>query len=164
MLATSKTVLFPGHIHLLTNGTIDLTLWLSPEHQQVKGHQYRWLAGGWLWPGNMTFLEWLAWWLPAGSWLFHEVVTGTHTWEMSPQWEYSAPKCTDRRVFFFWGGVGVGGMLTSTGAYCWTGCGHFTWRCWAFLRTCLLKLWLAHSVQSCHRSFRCYKHKATLNE
>ena len=31
MLATSKNVLFPGHNHLLTTGTDDLTLWLSPE-------------------------------------------------------------------------------------------------------------------------------------
>ena len=31
MLATSKNVLFPGHNHLLTTGTDDPTLWLSPE-------------------------------------------------------------------------------------------------------------------------------------
>ena len=30
MLATSKNVLFPGHNHLLTTGTDDLSLWLSP--------------------------------------------------------------------------------------------------------------------------------------
>ena len=46
MLATSKTVLFLSHNHLLTTGTNDPTLWLSPEQQRVKGHQYRWLAGG----------------------------------------------------------------------------------------------------------------------
>ena len=46
MLATSKNVLFPGHNHLLTTGTDDPTLWLLPKHQRVKGHQYRWLAGG----------------------------------------------------------------------------------------------------------------------
>ena len=46
MLATSKNVLFPGHNHLLTEGTDDPTFWISPECQQVKGHQYRWLAGG----------------------------------------------------------------------------------------------------------------------
>ena len=46
MLATSKNVLFPGHNHLLTTGTDDPTLWLSPECQWVRGHQYRWLAGG----------------------------------------------------------------------------------------------------------------------
>ena len=45
MLATAKNVLFPGHNHLLTTGTDDLTFWLSPECQQVKGYQYRWLAG-----------------------------------------------------------------------------------------------------------------------
>ena len=46
MLATSKIVLFPGHNRLLTTGTDDLTLYLSSESQRVKGHQYRWLAGG----------------------------------------------------------------------------------------------------------------------
>ena len=46
MPATFKNVLFPGHNYLLTTGIDYLTLWLSPEHQQVKGHQYRWLAGG----------------------------------------------------------------------------------------------------------------------
>ena len=30
MQSTSKTVLCPGHNHLLTTGTDDLTLWLSP--------------------------------------------------------------------------------------------------------------------------------------
>ena len=46
MLATSKNVLVAGHNHLLTTGTDDPTLWLSPERQQVKGHWYQWLAGG----------------------------------------------------------------------------------------------------------------------
>ena len=46
MLSTSTNVLFPGHNHLLTSGTDDPTLWLSPERQQVKGQQHRWLAGG----------------------------------------------------------------------------------------------------------------------
>ena len=32
MLATSKNVLFQGHNHLLTTGTDDPTLQLSPEH------------------------------------------------------------------------------------------------------------------------------------
>ena len=41
-----KNILFPGHNHLLTTGTDDPSLWLSPERQWVKGHQYRWLAGG----------------------------------------------------------------------------------------------------------------------
>ena len=38
MLATSKNVLFPGHNHLLTTDTDDLTFWLSPEQRQVKGY------------------------------------------------------------------------------------------------------------------------------
>ena len=46
MLSTPKNVLFPGHNDLLTTATDDPTLWLLPERQQVKGHQYRWLAGG----------------------------------------------------------------------------------------------------------------------
>ena len=46
MLATTKNVLFPGHNHLLTTSTDDPTLWLSPNRQQVKGHQYQWLADG----------------------------------------------------------------------------------------------------------------------
>ena len=35
MLATSKNVLIPGHNHLLTTGTDDPTLWLSPKREQV---------------------------------------------------------------------------------------------------------------------------------
>ena len=66
ILATSKNVLIPGHNHLLTTGADDLTLWLSPDHQQVKGHQYQWLAGGY-WPGNRTFLDVtsmvVTWWI-----------------------------------------------------------------------------------------------------
>ena len=56
MLATSKNVLFQGHNHLLTTGTDDPTLWLSPEKNnkwagaqviiKVSGHQYQWLADG----------------------------------------------------------------------------------------------------------------------
>ena len=46
MLAASKNVLLPVHNHLLTAGTDNTTLWLSPKRQRVKGHQYRWLAGG----------------------------------------------------------------------------------------------------------------------
>ena len=34
MLATSKTAIFPGHNHLRTTSTDDLTLWLLPERQQ----------------------------------------------------------------------------------------------------------------------------------
>ena len=40
MLATSKNVLFPGPNHLLTTGSEDPTLRLSPKRQRVKGHQY----------------------------------------------------------------------------------------------------------------------------
>ena len=65
MLATSKNVQFPGHNHLLTTGTDDPTLCLSPEHQQVMGHQYWWLAGGYdLELGH--FQKWLVWWVPGG--------------------------------------------------------------------------------------------------
>ena len=65
MLATSKNALFPGHNHLLTTGTDDPTLWLSPKRQRVKGHPYWWLAGGYdLEIGQ--FWKWLAWWLPSG--------------------------------------------------------------------------------------------------
>ena len=46
MLATSKNVLFLAHNHLLTTGTDNPMLWLSPKRRWVKGHQYRWLAGG----------------------------------------------------------------------------------------------------------------------
>ena len=41
MRPTSLNALFPGHNHMLTTGTDDLTLWLSPKCQRVKGHQYR---------------------------------------------------------------------------------------------------------------------------
>ena len=34
MLSTSKSVLFPGHNHLLTTSTDDPTLWLPPDGQQ----------------------------------------------------------------------------------------------------------------------------------
>ena len=36
MLSTSENILFPGHNHLLTTGTDDATLWLSPEHHCVR--------------------------------------------------------------------------------------------------------------------------------
>ena len=69
MIATSEIVLFPGHNHLLTTGTDDPTLQLSPESQRVKGHQYWWLAGGYdLEIGH--FQKWLAWWLPSRQWFF----------------------------------------------------------------------------------------------
>ena len=43
ILATSKSVLFPGHNHLLTTGTDDSTLIIG---WAPASHQYRWLAGG----------------------------------------------------------------------------------------------------------------------
>ena len=46
MLATSKNVLFPGHNHLLSTGTDDLSLAGSWAMIKVSGHQYWWLAGG----------------------------------------------------------------------------------------------------------------------
>ena len=42
MLTTSKNVLFPGHKTPATTGTDDQ----QRQCEQVKGHQYRWLAGG----------------------------------------------------------------------------------------------------------------------
>ena len=56
MLAISKIVLFPGHNHLLTTGTDDLTLWLSLERQRGEGSSVP-VVTRWLWPGNRTFLE-----------------------------------------------------------------------------------------------------------
>ena len=50
MLATSKNVLFPGYNHLLTTDTDDPTLIIAQAPARVivkvKGHQHRWLAGG----------------------------------------------------------------------------------------------------------------------
>ena len=67
MLTTSKTVLFPGHNHLLTTGTDDpntlIIAWV-PTRVIIKcqGHQHRWL-----WHGNRTFLEVasvvITWWI-----------------------------------------------------------------------------------------------------
>ena len=45
MLATSENALFPGHNHLLTTGTVDPRA-CECLITKVKGHQYRWLAGG----------------------------------------------------------------------------------------------------------------------
>ena len=50
MLVTTENVLFPGDNHLLTTGTDDPTLWLSPllvlrAIIKVSGHPYQWLAG-----------------------------------------------------------------------------------------------------------------------
>ena len=44
MLATSKNVLFPGHNHLLTTGTNDLTV--TRVIIKMLGDQHQWLAGG----------------------------------------------------------------------------------------------------------------------
>ena len=46
MLATSKNILFPGHIHLLSTGTDDPSLTGARVIIKVSGHQYQWLAGG----------------------------------------------------------------------------------------------------------------------
>ena len=50
MLAISKYLLFPGHSHLLTTGTDELTLIITKVPAgaiiKVKGHKYRCLAGG----------------------------------------------------------------------------------------------------------------------
>ena len=49
MLATSKNVLFLGHNHLLTTGTDDPTLIIArAPASEVKGHQFQWLAGGYM--------------------------------------------------------------------------------------------------------------------
>ena len=65
MLATFKNARCPGQNYLLTTGTDDSTLWLSPECQRVNGSQYRWFASGY----NLEirhFKKWLAWCLPGG--------------------------------------------------------------------------------------------------
>ena len=46
MLSTSKNVLFAGHNHLLTTGTLIITLVGARSVIKVAGHQYRWFAGG----------------------------------------------------------------------------------------------------------------------
>ena len=46
MLATSKTVLFPGHSHLLTTGADDPSLAGIRAIIKMSSHQHRWLAGG----------------------------------------------------------------------------------------------------------------------
>ena len=48
MLATSENVLFPGHNHLLTTSTDDLTPAGAWEIIKVLGYQYHWLAGGYV--------------------------------------------------------------------------------------------------------------------
>ena len=44
MLATSENVLFPGHNHLLTTGTDDLSLAGTQAIIKVPSHQYQWLV------------------------------------------------------------------------------------------------------------------------
>ena len=51
MLATSKNIPFPGHNHMLTTGTDDLTLWLSLERQRVA-----FLLSGFA-PGNGNIVQ-----------------------------------------------------------------------------------------------------------
>ena len=69
MLATSKNVLFQGHDHLLTTGTVDPSLTGARVIITVLGNQHQWLARGYdLEVGH--FKKWLAWWLPGGEWLF----------------------------------------------------------------------------------------------
>ena len=68
MLATSKTVLFTGHNHLVTTDADDPSLASAQAIIEVSGHQHRWLA--WLLgPGNRTFLEVasmvVTWWIVA---------------------------------------------------------------------------------------------------
>ena len=50
MLDTSKSILFPGHNHLLTTGTDDTTLIIAKAPARVmikvKAHQYLWWGGG----------------------------------------------------------------------------------------------------------------------
>ena len=46
MLATSKSVLFPGHYHLLTTGTDDPSLAGALAIIRVSGDQHWWLTGG----------------------------------------------------------------------------------------------------------------------
>ena len=69
MLATSKNVVFPGNNYLLTTGTDDPSLAGAWAIIKMSCYQYPWLAGGWLWPGNRTFLEVasmvVTWWIVA---------------------------------------------------------------------------------------------------
>ena len=60
MLAISKTVLFPGHNHLLTD---DPSLYYHPSTSEiikVSGHQYPWFAGGYQLEIGL-FQNWLTW-------------------------------------------------------------------------------------------------------
>ena len=51
---TTENVLFPGHNHLLTTGTDDLSLVDARVIIKVLGHHVP-VASRMLWPGNMTF-------------------------------------------------------------------------------------------------------------
>ena len=63
MLYTSKSVLFPGHNHLLTTGTDDLTLWLWLTGDYWSEGSSALMVSRLLWPGNRTFLEVVSWWI-----------------------------------------------------------------------------------------------------
>ena len=57
MLASSKSVLFPGHNHLLITGTDDP---LFGGTQAVSVGSSVTVVSSWLWPGNRTFYKRLA--------------------------------------------------------------------------------------------------------
>ena len=46
MLVTSRNVLFPGHNHLVTTGSVDPSLTGARVIIKVSGHQHWWLADG----------------------------------------------------------------------------------------------------------------------
>ena len=46
MIATSKSVQFPGHNHLLTTNADGPSFAGARVIIKVSGHQYQWLAGG----------------------------------------------------------------------------------------------------------------------
>ena len=54
MLATSKKLLFPGHNHLLTTGTDDPTLWLSPKRHILFSWKY--FRGGFFFANNQVII------------------------------------------------------------------------------------------------------------
>ena len=62
MLATSENVLFPGHNHLLTTGTIMTLHSLALKCQVISTGGYDLEIG--------YFQKWLAWWLPSAKRLF----------------------------------------------------------------------------------------------
>ena len=75
MLATSKHVVFPGHNHLLTARTDDLTLWFNYFDNKSVGSSVP-VVSRWIWSGNRTFLKVasivVTWWI---QWLFWTVLT-----------------------------------------------------------------------------------------